>query len=388
MLQLRLCVAGNQFEVEVDAAATTADVKIAATAGCDIDPDVMRIIFKGKVLGEESVLEACGIKSGDSLHIARGAAATGKAASASVEPAATFQLIARLGGVDKEIDGLKPGDSVCRTRGLVAEQLEVQPDSIHLIYKGRILKDEETLESNDVKGGSVLRVAKRAVSTAEGAQQATASAAQLAQADEPMSSAMPMAWDGSVRGQQLQQIGQALFDAGGNQPQLLQAMQGLMQTGGSQQQRQMLEGLVGNMQQMQAAQAQAAQREVRQDYHARLEREVRHMDREVRALIEEQQGADFVVDNEMLAEISRPMAEARARGAPVPNPASFVEAGVTRVRQRREREARFAREANGLDPDVEDALADAEHSQAVAARMPRRLGGAPRDSNSRADRDM
>eukprot|EP00971_Amphidinium_carterae_P040497 794880-Amphidinium_carterae.1 len=26
--------------------------------GCDIDPDVMRIIFKGKVLGEESVLEA------------------------------------------------------------------------------------------------------------------------------------------------------------------------------------------------------------------------------------------------------------------------------------------------------------------------------------------
>jgi len=236
-----------------------------------------------------------------------------------------------------------------------------------------------------VKSGTVLRVAKRAVSAPEGTPQAATSAAQPAEPDAAMGSAMPMAWDSSLRGQQLQQIGQAIFDAGATQPQMLQAMQGLMQTGGNQQQRQMLEGLVGDMQRMQAAQAQAAHREVRQDYHARLEREVRLMDREVRAIIEQQQGPDFVVDDELLAEISRPMAEARARGAPVANAGAFVEAGVARVRQRREREARFAREANGLDPDLEDALAEAEHSQAVAARMPRRLGGAPRDSNSRAD---
>merc|ERR1719323_1277491 len=82
-------------------------------------------------------------------------------------------------------------------------------------------------------------------------------------------------------------------------------------------------------------------------------------------------------DPDLLAHISRTMAEARARGAPVPHAAQFVTHALERARQARALGRRLEREASGLQPELEDALAAAEQSAAAAARAPRRLGGGP-----------
>ena len=48
MLQIRMRPAGaGEFQVEVEEGSTVQEVKVAATAGCDIDPELMRIVYKG-----------------------------------------------------------------------------------------------------------------------------------------------------------------------------------------------------------------------------------------------------------------------------------------------------------------------------------------------------
>jgi len=126
----------------------------------------------------------------------------------------------------------------------------------------------------------------------------------------------------------------------------------------------------------------------------RLPREVRAMEQQVRRLVAERRRADAAgglgapqgppgdedegdEDPELLAHIARTMAEARARGAPVPRAVQFVDRALDRARDARALDVRLEREASGLQPELEDALAAAEQSTAAAARAPRRLGHGP-----------
>merc|ERR1712060_212969 len=81
------------------------------------------------------------------------------------------------------------------------------------------------------------------------------------------------------------------------------------------------------------------------------------------------------VDAETMADISRVLAEARARGAPVPNAAVFVDRAVQRRREALVTQARLDREASGMDPELEEAFLAAEQTARAAERAPRRLGG-------------
>merc|ERR1712232_149517 len=85
-------------------------------------------------------------------------------------------------------------------------------------------------------------------------------------------------------------------------------------------QRRMFAGIVQQ-------QARARQRE-ELPIEVRLPREVQAMGQQVRYLVAERQGVDvnsIEEDQELLDHIARTMAEARARGAPVPNPTVFVD---------------------------------------------------------------
>merc|ERR1712232_1063638 len=144
------------------------------------------------------------------------------------------------------------------------------------------------------------------------------------------------------------------------------------------------------------------EREAEGEQQVRVDQEVRMMERHVRVIVRqrlragpggiarplgptdfleaEAEGEESAEDPELLAEIARTMAEARARGAPVPNIQSFVERALSRAQQARVLAERLRREAGDMDPDLEDAVAAAESSVQAAARAPRRLGGAPRAS--------
>mmetsp|Transcript_34809 Transcript_34809/g.110542 ORF Transcript_34809/g.110542 Transcript_34809/m.110542 type:complete len:170 (+) Transcript_34809:247-756(+) len=118
-----------------------------------------------------------------------------------------------------------------------------------------------------------------------------------------------------------------------------------------------------------------------EDMQARFAREARDMAARVRAYLAAEHGGagqgTGEEDPEVLADIAGVLAEARSRGAPVPNAGVFVDRAVARRREVRARQARLDREASGLDPELEDALAAAEVDVAAAARWPRRLGHGP-----------
>ncbi|CAJ1348475.1 unnamed protein product [Effrenium voratum] len=132
-------------------------------------------------------------------------------------------------------------------------------------------------------------------------------------------------------------------------------------------------GLPPAMAEAVAAQARAAAAtpagpmENAEELRARWAREAAGMAQAVRAHLERE---GLEADEEVLADISQTLAEARSRGAPVPRAAVFAERAVARAAQRRARQRRMEREASGMDPEIEDAMAAAEQQ----ARRPRRLG--------------
>merc|ERR1719387_2321191 len=105
------CAGAPDFEVEfADATVTVADAKIDLTSGCDMDPDCMRVVFKGRVLKDDDTLEVSGLHDGATLHVARG-----KPAAPAATPSAPAGLRLRLrgpGGVDMALDDLGPDTSL------------------------------------------------------------------------------------------------------------------------------------------------------------------------------------------------------------------------------------------------------------------------------------
>eukprot|EP00444_Apocalathium_aciculiferum_P017555 CAMPEP_0183456992 /NCGR_PEP_ID=MMETSP0370-20130417/130291_1 /TAXON_ID=268820 /ORGANISM="Peridinium aciculiferum, Strain PAER-2" /LENGTH=126 /DNA_ID=CAMNT_0025648679 /DNA_START=15 /DNA_END=392 /DNA_ORIENTATION=- len=122
LCKVRIRAAGSpDFDIELEPTATVLDAKIAATAGCDIDPQFMIIICKGRVLKDEEVLSNCSVRSGDALHVARGSplavAAPAAAAASSSGPTSgpTIGITVKgPGGVDVELQALGANEPVER----------------------------------------------------------------------------------------------------------------------------------------------------------------------------------------------------------------------------------------------------------------------------------
>lgn len=332
-MSLRMRSSGcPDFEIEVDAESTVADVKIAAVSGCDIDPQTMRIVYAGRVLRDGEALLGYGLRSGDALHIARGRAP---------EPPAEPGFAVRLRGPGIDAALAVGGDTaVAEVRAIAAARCGFGPDDAHLLHRGRLLKDGGSLAECGVAQGDTVHVAKR---QAVGSQLPSAGPAGE-RADETVSNApMPMAWGGAEPAN-LRLAAQAM----GLNLEEVQAFAAVVTAG---------------------PRAQRPAGENATELQARFAREARDMARAVRAYLGESEE-----DAELLADVSRVLAEARSRGAPVPNAAAFVDRTVARRRDGRARQARLDREAAGLQPELEDALAVAEATAAASARMPRRLG--------------
>lgn len=374
MTLLRLRPAGGaEFQVELEQSASILEVKVAATAGCDIDPELMKIIHKGRVLRDEELLGALGIQNGEALHIAKGMAASAQKgyldkASSDARDSLEIQLKAP-GGIEVTFDA-DSKDPVEELRKNAASRCGLKVEEIHLLHKGKILKDGLSLGSCGIANGSTVRVARRQAEQIERKEPVTV------EAEPEAGSAMPMAWgsDSPLDMAQMRMMAAAmgvpLDRLLGNLPPQ-QAMQ-MVQQEMAQLRRAPLGETTAEMQARWAREAGDMARQVR----AYLDREG-HEGREGREGAEDRDGENLEDDDELLADISRTLADARARGAPVPNAAVFVDRAVARRRQARAFQQRMDREASGLDPEIEDAFAAAEQSVTAAARAPRRLGGSP-----------
>eukprot|EP00490_Sorites_sp_Unknown_P023280 CAMPEP_0114690836 /NCGR_PEP_ID=MMETSP0191-20121206/66139_1 /TAXON_ID=126664 /ORGANISM="Sorites sp." /LENGTH=361 /DNA_ID=CAMNT_0001981243 /DNA_START=18 /DNA_END=1103 /DNA_ORIENTATION=- len=355
LLQLRLRPAGGaEFKVEVEQSASILEVKVAATAGCDIDPELMKLVYKGRVLKDEEFLEALGIQPGEVLHIAKGIAATAATGKGYVSNASHEIQLKAPGGleINMSVDLKGPVEEL---RKSAASRCGLKVEEIHLLHKGKVLKDGVNLDSCGITDGSIVRLARRQTEQAERSEPVTA------ETEPEVGGAMPMAWgsDSPIDMAQLRMMAAAMGVP--------------------------LDRLLGNLPHQQAVQL--VQQEMAQmrraplgestaEMQARWAREAADMAGQVRAYLE-REGETIEDDDELLADISRTLADARARGAPVPNAAVFVDRAVARRRQARAFQQRMDREASGLDPEIEDAFAAAEQSVTAAARAPRRLGGSP-----------
>ena len=334
-----------------------------------------QVIYKGKVLKDADNISDCGIQTGDTLHVAKGMGRT-VAVTSGESPSSGYSTAASAGKIELHFKG--PGglevrsefcetDTVERLRDFASSRLQADPEEVHLLHKGKILKDGASLRSCGLSAGAVLRVARRHMDKEPSA---TADVEPLP-APEVAGAPMPMAW-GSSEGdlEQIRTMARAL-----GLP--LEPVEQILREVPPQQ------AMAAAMQEMTRLRRGPPAGETAAAMQARWDREAADMARQVRAYLARREGEAGEEegdgeDEDLLADISRTLAEARARGAPVPNAAVFVDRAVARRRQARELHARMAREASGLDPEIEDAFLAAEQSLAAAARAPRRLGDSSR----------
>ncbi|XP_024383078.1 ubiquitin domain-containing protein DSK2a isoform X2 [Physcomitrium patens] len=68
------CSNGNKFTVEVDLSATVMAMKVLLVERSEIPADQQRLIYKGRVLKDDSTLNSYGLQSDHTVHLVRGAA--------------------------------------------------------------------------------------------------------------------------------------------------------------------------------------------------------------------------------------------------------------------------------------------------------------------------
>lgn len=333
MLQLRVRAGCLDFGINLEKTASVQEVKVASTAGCDIDPELMKVIYKGRVLKDEETLDALCIQSGEALHIAKGTAKPGYDPKAVPISDVEIQLKGPGGG-DVRVP-VRLGDGVADLRKVASSHFEEK--DVHLLFKGKMLKDGASLEACGVTAGATVRVARRQVEPRH-----DPPTAPVPTEVASVSNVMPMAW--------------------GETSDLRTALDGL--------------GLPPQQALALLQMAQSRPAESPAEMQARWAREAADMTRQVRGYLERSGEMDEELLTEISSDISRTLAEARGRGAPVPNAAVFVDRAVARMRQAKARQERLDREASGIDPEIEEAFAAAEQSVSAAQRAPRRLGDA------------
>merc|ERR1719282_665066 len=242
---------------------------------------------------------------------------------------------------------------------------------IRLVYRGKLLCYDTsiTLSACGITEGASLHVARRAVQKTPSNSIAGSTAINTTVPNGTTGAPMPMAWGSGPT------TFSTLLANQRNDPAAL-------------------DGALAQMfqQQMEAARPPAQAQPV--PFEVRIGREIRAMERQVRFLVAERQREEARItasmrpgrppveqdqqqeeeDPELLDHIARTMAEARARGAPVPHAAFFVDRAIERARSMQALRIQLDREAGDIQPELEDALAAAEQSVAEAARAPRRLG--------------
>ncbi|CAJ1328711.1 unnamed protein product [Effrenium voratum] len=164
-LQVRAC--GGEFQaerakVELETSAAVLDLKIAAAGFCDLDPEVMKVISKGRVLKDEEMLVSVGLNTGDVVHIAKGMTPPAPVSSTGME----VQL--KGPGLDTQLE-VSSGDTVEQLREKAAKMSGLQVEEIHLLHKGKILKDGLRVDACGVGAGSLLRLARRQPASAAAA---------------------------------------------------------------------------------------------------------------------------------------------------------------------------------------------------------------------------
>lgn len=370
-MKLRIREVGcPDFEVDLDLESSVAEMKVAATAGCDIDPDFMKVMYKGKVLKDQDSLRSSGVDGLQPLIVARvkTAVASNPEASSSTTPTPLKQDILHVAvkgpnGSEVSVEITKE-ELFSETRTRIASLFSLSEQEIHFVLRGKILKDgDKTSTASILVSGDVLRIAKRAVQA-------------------PPTTITPPQTTGYDPAARAGGAGMPMPNVFGTAPMDLQTL--LARDGGG-------DGpdpAYLEMLQRQWAEAARRQQQVEQvPLEVRLPREVRAMGRQVRLLVAEQQGVnvdDVEEDEELLDHIARTMAEARARLAPVPNPRFFVSHALARASQRQALHSRLLRETGDMDPDLEDALMAAEQQSLAATRASRNTDNCDSPNKSQA----
>lgn len=66
VLNLKIRISnGSPFDVEVDAGSNVEDLKTLCEISSGIEADVQKIVFRGKILKNDDILQTKGIQSGD-----------------------------------------------------------------------------------------------------------------------------------------------------------------------------------------------------------------------------------------------------------------------------------------------------------------------------------
>lgn len=91
----------------------------------------------------------------------------------------------------KYVISLKTTDTVLDFKNKIAENCDTPADRMRLIYSGRVLKDQDTIESYKIAEGHTVHMVRSAVAAAAGSAPAAAAAATTPAAATPAAPTTP-----------------------------------------------------------------------------------------------------------------------------------------------------------------------------------------------------
>uniref|UniRef100_A0A7I4EFD6 Uncharacterized protein n=1 Tax=Physcomitrium patens TaxID=3218 RepID=A0A7I4EFD6_PHYPA len=178
------CSNGNKFTVEVDLSATVMAMKVLLVERSEIPADQQRLIYKGRVLKDDSTLNSYGLQSDHTVHLVRGAApapAAGTPTLTSTPTPAVAQAnpvglgsVAGLGGMGFPGIGLGSGGGAFPPFGTGAsdfqqmrEIIDRNPDLAHILNDPGTLRQTLDAARNPELMREMMRNTDRAMSNIE-----------------------------------------------------------------------------------------------------------------------------------------------------------------------------------------------------------------------------
>merc|ERR1719316_152040 len=99
-VNFKLSGAGNSFALDVEPSLTVLALKTLLMESAKVEPEKMKLIFKGRILKDTETLESSKVESGQTMHIVKAAGAAPAAPAAPAEGAtsgATSEVAAPAG---------------------------------------------------------------------------------------------------------------------------------------------------------------------------------------------------------------------------------------------------------------------------------------------------
>jgi len=148
---------GQKIPVDINRNTTVLDVKRKLRFTYGVDPEGQRLVYRGRQLEDSKTLEDYGIYEGSFLHSVLRAESLATQNEIRV-PHNKIRVVGVMGHLSLEYEG---SATILEVKRRLRPISDAVPEHHELFFRGREIKNDDTLEQCEIRGGSILYMVLR-----------------------------------------------------------------------------------------------------------------------------------------------------------------------------------------------------------------------------------